>query len=80
MDKQFFYELADKYLNGTATAQEKQLVEAYYEELSKEELQLSPEKKQLLQEQLYNNVQKAIHKPATVVPMRLFLPWLTEVK
>jgi len=70
MDKHFYYELTDRYLDGTATVEERKLVEAYYEQLSSQESSLPYEKKQLLKEQMLKAIEQAIHPPAKVVPMR----------
>src|SRR5947209_5259030 len=70
MDKHFFYELANRYLDGTATPDEKRLVEAYYEQLAKEESAFPIDKRLLLKEQIFKGVQQAIHPPPRVIKMR----------
>lgn len=71
MDKHFFYQLADKYLDGTATPEEQRLVEAYYEQLSSEEsIKITPEKKQTLKELIYQGIQTGIQPVAPVIPIR----------
>jgi ferric-dicitrate binding protein FerR (iron transport regulator) len=70
MDKQYFYELVDKYLAGTATGPERQLVEAYYEELSREEPPLlSDSEKTALKEELYRCIAGGIHPSARRVTL-----------
>ncbi len=73
MNKNIFYELSDKYLKGTATPEEKKLVEAYYEELSKGEGNWSEEEKELLQDEILSNIKQSIKKPPRVIP--IFSKW-----
>jgi transmembrane sensor len=70
MDKHFYYELAESYLDGTATQEERRLVEAYYAQLSSQDSPLPLEQKQLLKEEMWKAIQENIHPSTKVVPMR----------
>jgi transmembrane sensor len=68
MDKQYFFELVDKYLAGTATGPERQLVEAYYEQLSAEDAAaLSPDQRAAIGARLYESIHDRI-KSSMVEP------------
>ncbi|MBN8720753.1 MAG: FecR domain-containing protein [Sediminibacterium magnilacihabitans] len=63
MKKQTFQALLDKYLNGTATAAERRLVEAYYEKLSARQGDLSKADRRLL-EKVGRNLSELVQKPS----------------
>src|SRR5882757_1599131 len=70
MNKQLFSELVDKYLDGTATAEERRVVETYYDELAGEPANaLSDRQKAILKEKAYNAVQQHIAGKVKVVPL-----------
>jgi transmembrane sensor len=67
MDQHFFFELANRYLAGTASAEEKQLVEAYYEHLAAENV--PSQNAELHKQEVYLALQKIIQPPAKVKRM-----------
>ncbi len=69
MDKNTLYELIDKYLDGTASPQEKALLEEYYNRLEKMgTLNLSAEEKEALKEEMYHNIQSEISE-RKIIPL-----------
>jgi len=67
MDKHTLFFLIDKYLNGTATDQEKALLGEYYDRLEKTGVSdLSPEEKIKVKEEMYRNIQREISGPKVV--------------
>lgn len=70
MDKQFFYELVDKYLDGTATGPERRVVETYYQQLSGQEATgLSADQKAAIRAQIYESVQARIKSGKSDTPV-----------
>ncbi len=64
MEQQFFYILVDKYLEGTASADEQKLVEGYFEVLSTGDLSgLTSEKKEALRQAIYHEIAAGIRQP-----------------
>lgn len=78
MDKKNFLELLDKYLNGTATAAEKQLVEDYYQRLSQQgEVQLPAEEENALEQKMMQHIRRGM-QPAPVKPLKT-LRWVAGI-
>lgn len=71
MDRKFFLSLAEKYVQGTATPDERTLVEAWYAELSKDPVTISAIEKEAAKQQIMAELEKAIQMPEEipVVPM-----------
>lgn len=66
MDKNTFFNLIDKYLNGTASPQEKSLIEEYYSRLEKMgTTNLFDQEKAILKQDIYNTIQ---HKLTATIP------------
>ena len=72
MDKQSFFSLLDKYQDGTASASEKVLIEAYYHRLEKAGItELSAEEEAALKEAMYKQITASMGKPeATVISIK----------
>ena len=69
MDKQTFFNLIDKYRDGTATDAEKALVEAYYQRLEKAgSTSLSSEEETALKESMYEQIKAGMHDQDTTAP------------
>jgi ferric-dicitrate binding protein FerR (iron transport regulator) len=69
MNKQFFYELVDKYLDGTATTEERRVVETYYDTLAGEPADvLSGKQRAILKEKIYNAVQQRTGTKTKMIP------------
>ncbi|MDP4252281.1 MAG: FecR domain-containing protein [Bacteroidota bacterium] len=67
MDNHFFYQLTERYLEGTATAKERQLVEAFYEQLSSEDAAIPEEMKRRVKAAMHKHIQAEIARvPAPV--------------
>lgn len=75
MEKHFFYELLERYFDGSATPDEKKLVEAYYEQLSTEEAAFSEEKKMLIKDQILRNIYNDTH-PLRPIRRRRLKRWV----
>ena len=57
MEKKKFLSLIDKYLNGTATAAEQQLIEEYYKRLdAKGKTLLNPDQENALKQLMLHNI------------------------
>ncbi len=70
MDEQYFYELVDKYLDGTATEQERRVVEGYYEELAGEGGRLFSEvERTALKKEIYRSIRRRVREEAPVVSL-----------
>lgn len=70
MDKTTLFFLIDKYLNGTATTQEKALLKEYYGRLEKTGTsKLSPQEKVVLKEEMYQNILRDISKGSKIIPL-----------
>ncbi|MBC9911405.1 FecR family protein [Chitinophaga varians] len=64
MDKNTFHELANRYLDGTATAAEQALVDRYCEQLETSgETGMEPETEALLQQVMYDRIMQKIRAP-----------------
>jgi hypothetical protein len=62
MERKVFLQLLDKYLNGTATPQEKRLLEEYYRRLDKgSKLDLTEAEEKALQQAMLKNIRLNIH-------------------
>jgi transmembrane sensor len=70
MDRQHFDDLVGKYLNGTATAAERRVIEAYYEELSSQDpVHLSAKQKDELKKEIYQAIHQKIKVRPGVIPV-----------
>ncbi len=71
MESNLFLYLAEKYVLGTATPDERTLVEAWYAELSKDPVTISAIEKEAAKQQIMAELEKAIQMPEEipVVPM-----------
>ncbi len=70
MDKQFFYELVGKYLDGTATGEECQVVKTYYDQLAAETTgPLSDAQKTILKEKAWRAIHQNSSPKTTIVPL-----------
>lgn len=81
MDKKNFLELLDRYLKGTASAAERQLVEDYYQRLSDQaDVQLPPAGKDALEEKMFAQIRQGMKaQPVSrIKPMRA-LRWIAGV-
>lgn len=68
MDRNLFLYLADKYVQGTASPEEQELVEAWYAELSKDQAALGTSELQEARQEIMAAIEKVIAAP--VVPIR----------
>jgi hypothetical protein len=55
MDNQLFYDLVNRYIDGTATDEEKLLVESYYQQLASENAALPDGRMPVLKDLIYKN-------------------------
>ncbi len=71
MDKHFFYALLNKYLDGTATAEERKLLESYHDILADKDIPgLSQADRNRIIAQIESAVMGRIRTPAPVIPLR----------
>src|SRR4051812_36415882 len=69
MDKNTLFFLIDKYLNGTATPEEKALLDKYYDRLERTgTINLSAEDKIILKEEMYQNILSEISS-SKIIPL-----------
>jgi transmembrane sensor len=66
MDKQLFNQLVEKYLDGSASADEIKIVEAYYEEMASQNASLPTSEKELIKKKMQLNIQQRIQPAASV--------------
>jgi transmembrane sensor len=70
MDEQYFHELVGKYLDGTASEQERRVVEGYYEELAGEPGRLFSEVElAALKSEIFRSIGRRIRAEAPVVSL-----------
>jgi transmembrane sensor len=70
MDSQHFNDLVGKYLSGTATAAERRVVEAFYEDLSSQDpVNLSLEQKDELKKEIYWSIHQKIKVKSKIIPI-----------
>jgi transmembrane sensor len=70
MNEQYFHDLVSKYLDGTATEQERRVVEGYYEELAGEPGRMfSKEEQTALKNEIFRSIRRRIRAEAPVVSL-----------
>lgn len=70
MDKNTLFFLIDKYFNGSATPQEKALLEEYYDRLEKiGTSNLSEKEKAMLKKEMYRNILRSISDGGKIIPL-----------
>jgi transmembrane sensor len=76
MDRNLYLFLAEKYVQGTATPEERELVEAWYAELGKDHFNINVEEREAARQEVMAELEKAItvakpvDEPATIVSMQ----------
>lgn len=70
MEKEIFRQLIKRCLEGTATAEERQLVDAYYNRLEKDAMaRLAPAEEEALRERMLHRIHHAVQEAAPEVPV-----------